>query len=218
MDNTEIIKQGADISQAALADIAAAAVENAGRIVVTDQETERQALEMQGLVRKEVKRLDAERKDKKSFWQAQADRVDEAYMPLVKRLKDADAKIGSSVSAYRDETRRLLELAESQKRAAVALAQEVAPEERPVAREIVIEARKEAKDAASAAPSTVATKAGRASFTTHYEIEIVDPDLVPRQYCSPDPVKIRAAAVAAKGELEIPGVAVRRTSRSAFRG
>jgi len=43
-----------------------------------------------------------------------------------------------------------------------------------------------------------------------WAFEVINPDLVPREYCSPDATKLRQAVGASKGQIEIPGVTVRR--------
>lgn len=46
-------------------------------------------------------------------------------------------------------------------------------------------------------------------FRTIWEPEVVDADLVPRQYMIPDMAKLRKVAAALKGDTNIPGVVVR---------
>jgi hypothetical protein len=42
----------------------------------------------------------------------------------------------------------------------------------------------------------------------HYSFQINAPDLVPREFCSPDPAKIRAHAKRHGTSLPIPGVTI----------
>ncbi len=63
------------------------------------------------------------------------------------------------------------------------------------------------------APATIApVKAAGISFTERYEVEVVDANLVPREFCMPDVAKIGARARADKNkaitEHDIPGIRV----------
>lgn len=201
-------------SDVAVAESVSFLVRQSEEIRVTDAASEKLALDLLGSVRKESKRLDKERKEKIAPFKAETDRFNEAYRALIDPLKEADDRLSAAASEYRTAEARRIEALERQKTEAIKLHSESKGADIPVAGAMVVEAKEEVRKAEAIVPKTVETSSGAARFTTKLVIEVTDPDLVPREFCSPDSVKIRAAANG--GARSIPGVLIREEKRPAF--
>lgn len=198
-----------------LAETSAFLVRQAQEIKVVDQETERQALTFLGNIRTEVKRLDGERKEKVKPLKEETDRINDGYKTLIDPLKTAEAKLTQACSVYRTAEAKRLEKLEADRLAAIRLQAEAAPPQAQEAKELLLETKAAVIEQEKAVPTTVSTGQKIASFTTKLEITVTEPDLVPREFCSPDTVKLRAAANS--GRREIPGVHIEETKKPVFR-
>lgn len=205
------VKSDADVS---LAESASFLIRRSEEIRVVDAASEKLALDLLGTVRKEVKRLDKERKDRLAPFKFETDRINESYRALIDPLKEADDRLSAAASEYRTAEMRRLEALERQKTEAIKLHSESKGADIPVAATLVVEAKEDVRKAEAVVPKTIETAAGAARFTTKLVIEVTDPDAVPREFCSPDAVKIRAAANG--GSRSIPGVMIREEKRPAF--
>lgn len=70
-----------------------------------------------------------------------------------------------------------------------------------------------ANEALSLTPATDRVRKTGSSARTVYDFEITNPNLVPREFCSPDPVKIRAHITAHKAAAQIDGVKITKTTK-----
>jgi hypothetical protein len=64
---------------------------------------------------------------------------------------------------------------------------------------------------------TRSSRGAVATLSERWDFEVVNPADVPREYCSPDPQKIRLAVAAGKRDPEIPGVRIYDASKTRVR-
>lgn len=142
--------------------------------------------------------LEAERKAEKQPWMDGGKAVDDKFHPLISRVRFAVGRIDQAVIAYH----------KKKKEEADALLLLQAQEE---ARKMA-ESRETGEVYQAPAPITQAVKdtvRGHVSTTSireTYEYEVIDPNAVPRDLCSPDLQKIKARHKS--GVNEIPGVLI----------
>ena len=161
------------------------------------------AAEVLSEVKGRVARLEERRKRAtRPLLEAKAE-IDSWFRPVVQLLEGAERGLKSR-------------MAEARGRFAAAHAEEAAAA-REIAREAAaagdLEGAVEAM--ALAVPARVAV-AG-AAFRDSWEVEVIDPASVPREWCVPDVRALREAARAAGGALAVPGVRVYRVTTVAGR-
>lgn len=172
---------------------------------ITDEATNAVALDLLGQVRKAGKRIDALKRRWLDPLNAQVKVIRDDFAAMAAPAAEADRILSQKTSAYRTkvaeaarkEQERLRLLAEKRQERAAVRAEERGVEPPPVMPIV---------PTVAAPAKTVATESGaKITYRKTPHMEITDPDAVPRQFCSPDEKKCRAALV--NGIVaEIPGV------------
>lgn len=144
----------------------------------------------------------AQIKDKAKAVKADRDSI---AKPLIAAKKALDAKVKPVLDAY-DRAERIIKakIAEAlaktraeQDRALTAVEQTTA-EGAPLAGEVL----------AVAHGAGLVDQPANISVRDSWDVEIVDPDAVPRKFCSPDEPRIRAFVKATEGKEAVPGVRI----------
>lgn len=152
-------------------------------------------------------KLEAPKKKSRAAWQAIVDLEKELLDPFKKMIEFVD----EGTKAYlAEEERKRQEAAEKAATAdeAARLAAEKAEETGDVKDIRKAERLEEKADQAAVAVSTSAPKAAGLGARKIYKVEILNADLVPREYCIPDEAKIRKLAAIQGLSLKIPGVKI----------
>jgi hypothetical protein len=179
--------------------------DEARELLITDEATNAVALDLLGQVRKAGKRIDALKRRWLDPLNAQVKLIREDFAAMAAPAAEADRILSQKTSTYRamvqekarKEEERLRLLAEKRQERAAERAEERGLEAPPVI-PIVPTVATPAK--------TVATESGaKITYRKTPHMEITDPDAVPRQFCSPDEKKCRAALTSGIVS-EIPGV------------
>jgi len=170
----------------------AALVDRARALVIVDDTTNAEALDMLSSARKFTKQLDALKKHWLDPLNKQIKVIREDFEAWARPASEADAVLSTKTRDYR----------------AAVIAKERAEQARLAAlaekRQERAEARAEAKgEPAPPAPlpapvmplpsKTVVTETAKVTFREQVHFEIVDADAVPREWCKPDETKIGAA-------------------------
>lgn len=168
-------------------------------------------------------------------------KVDDAYDGIIRKAHEAHKEAIATKRRYSDPLDRVerilkdkigsFQLAEARKREEERrrLEEAARQEEERKRLEAAIEMEKQGDKAAASAlleaplpPPTVyvppAPKAEGVTTRMEWTFEIVNPHLVPREYCEPDPVKIRAFVRAVGGMKELSGVKIFRRPVVTARG
>jgi hypothetical protein len=167
--------------------------DDARELVIVDEATNGQALDMLAHCRKAGKRIDALKKRWLDPLNEQIKLIRSDFDEMAAPAKEADRILSGKTSAYRTkvqeaarkEQQRLRLLAEKRQAAAAAKAEERGVEPPPVM-----------PIAPTVAPpaKTVATDSGaKVTYRKQYHFEITDAAAVPRDWCIPDEKKIGAA-------------------------
>lgn len=167
--------------------------DQARALVIDDEATNTQAIEMLSHVRKTGKRIDALKKRWLDPLNEQIKLIRSDFDVMAAPAKEADQILSRKTSDYRmqvqeaarKEQQRLRLLAEKRQAAAAAKA-EIRGVEPPPVMPIVPTVAPPAK--------TVATESGSVTYRKQTHMEVTDPDLVPRIWCCPDEKKLGAAA------------------------
>jgi hypothetical protein len=139
-------------------------------------------------------------------------------------LNKAKVHLATTIGVYQQEQERLRQqeeakLREKARREAedkvLATAQELHAEGKTAEAEAVLNEQIETPTVV--APATVQDVEG-VSIRERWTFRIVDENKVPREYCSPDPVKIRGMVTAQRGLTKIPGVEVFQEAKAVVRG
>lgn len=158
---------------------------------ITDQESMDFANEGLADVKAKIKWLETKRKEATSPMLQALEAVRSWFRPAEKFYGEAEKIWKSKMSAY----------AQVQDRAQAKALAEVQAAHQSCDVEEVAQAMTQAVKADVVLPSNI-------SITKRWRHNVVAPDLVPRNMCSPDPRKIQAAVDASEGAVAIPGVAI----------
>lgn len=161
---------------------------------ITTLEHENRAVEFLVQVKRRFKIADGKRKDYVIPLKAVIDKLNADFSTILEPLEQAETIVKAGISLFRDtedfkakEVARLL--AEYVATRAINDYRNETTQDTLETAQIAILAQHEAS---ADAPKTVATQSGQARFRKDWKFEIIDEDEVPREMCTPDPVKIRA--------------------------
>ncbi len=173
-------------------------------------------------IKAQWKRIDEARKNLKRPIDQAAKQLQEFFIPSLTALSRAEDMLKRKMVDYDN-------AAQAKRRAMQADAEQRASKERQKLQERAQKAASNGDEDKAAelqqraemvvAPVHQAVTPKVAGITTSevWLFEVRDPALVPREYCSPDPKKIRMAVDALRGEARIGGVYVYRDTRIASR-
>lgn len=152
-------------------------------------------------IKGETKRLTARQKEV-------TDPLNQALKAARALFKPALELLGQCEAKLKDHLALAHQAAEAEKRAALQAAHEQAVAgDTKAAGQAIVKA-----EAAAELPQTEGV-----SYRSRWVFAIVNADIVPREYCSPDLKKIREVVALQKGATNIPGVAVREDTQVASR-
>jgi len=175
-------------------------------IIQTDDEL-KNANDMLGIGKKLEKVIEAQRITDKAPALAEAKGIDDEYRPVINRVHLGVSRLDAAVLAYHKKKK-----AEADALLQMQMIEEAKKIEESKATGEVYEA-----PAAIVKPvtQTVRGNMSTTSVIQGFNYEIVDPDLVPRELCSPDIAKIKAKHKYDK--LPVPGVLITPTERTSTR-
>jgi len=201
-------------------------------IIIESPEQLKNANDMLGIGKALVRDIESARRNEKKPIEAELKGIDERYRPFENRVSLGVTRLGEAVINYQKKV-AIWNAAVLAKQESDRIAAEKAAEEQMKANAALIE---EAKSTGEILPSTVyqpvepqyprmeapvqsATKVkgnmSTSSVKTTYEYLVVDPDLVPKDLCSPDLAKIKARHKS--GAKVIPGVLISEKQYTATR-
>lgn len=176
---------------------------------VTTDEEQKNAEDMLIAARHATKEGDELRKTLTQPLDESKKRIIALFKPYMDRLNQGISVLTRELGKYHNQKR-----IEADAARLTALAEEAA---RLFAAEVTGEVLEPlAKPAVPEVAKTSRTNLGTVSYREDYDIQIVDPDQVPRDLCEPSMPKIRARVKS--GVLKIPGVLVSRKTISTARG
>lgn len=168
---------------------------------VTNDEQQKQAEDLLISAKFALKQAEEERKELTRPIDESKKRIIELFKPYVDKLSNGIDCLNKALRCYHSE-----KVAEAETARLALLAQEVSR---------IIEAKENGeviqplnKPVALEPPKTSRTNMGKVTYREDYDIQIVDPDLIPRDLCEPSMPKIRARVKS--GITDIPGVLVSR--------
>lgn len=175
-------------------------------VIQTDDQL-KNANDMLGIGKKLEKVIEAQRVTDKAPVLAEAKRIDDEYKPVINRVHLGVSRLDAAVLAYHKKKK-----AEADALLQMQMIEEAKKIEESKATGEVYEA-----PAAIVKPvtQTVRGNMSTTSVIQGFNYEIVDPDLVPRELCSPDIAKIKAKHKYDK--LPVPGVLITPTERTSTR-
>jgi len=170
------------------------------------------------LVKGEINRLG---KDRKTFTKplddlkkAIMDRYNEAIEPLEEYEREAkkamaDWEMSERQRIAKENAKLQAEAEEAARKEREKLEKKAERAEKTGNDDKAQELRQQADNVMAApAPIVQQQKTSGVSFRDHWEIEVTNPDLVPREYCVPDESRIGKVANAMAGKIKIPGVKI----------
>lgn len=202
------------------------------KAICLNRDGESRCISMDNLLKDQLKHIDEHRK----LVTGPIDQAKAAVMGLYnaekKALTAARNRMQAMLIAFKKKRDAELAAAAAEQKAeyetqAVEDAAQLEAEGKPEEAEAVLQEGEDMAEAV-AAPTQAGVRrgamGGTASYTDHWEHEIENPDAVPREYCSPDPKKIKDALALwdklpkDSPERKIPGVKFSLETRMANRG
>jgi hypothetical protein len=179
----------------------------AEELIIQDDDQLKNANDMLGIGKKLEKIIEQQRVTDKAPVLAEAKGIDDEYRPVINRVHLGVSRLDAAVLAYH----------RKKKAEADALLQMQMQEEAKKIEEAKTTGEVYEAPAAIAQPvsQTVRGNMSTTSVIQGWNYEIVDPDAVPRELCSPDLSKIKAKHKYDK--LPVPGVLITPTERTSTR-
>ncbi len=162
---------------------------------ITELTHEARACEFLAQVKRRAKIVDDKRKEYVAPLKAGIDNVNADFKSILIPLEQAEAIVKKGMVAFRDAEE--FKAREAARIEAEAVARRmIAEASRDMSQdnlERATEASWELNDARALAPKTVETQSGKAQFRKSWKFEVVEPNAVEREFCSPDDRIIRDA-------------------------
>jgi len=166
---------------------------------VTNEQEQKQAEDLLISARFALKQAEEKRKELTRPLDESKKRIIELFKPYVDKLSNGIDALNKALRGYHSE-----KVAEAEAARLALLAQEASRIAEAKENGEVIQPLN--KPVASEPPKTSRTNLGKVTYRDDYDIQIVDPNLVPRDLCDPSMPKIRARVKS--GITDIPGVLV----------
>jgi hypothetical protein len=173
-----------------------------GLLIVND-ETLQAAVDQVALVKRQAKEVDLRRVTYTTPLRILTERLNGLFMPILDTFKDAEQVLKAKIGNYH-QAREQAALAEQEKRAAE-YRKKVAAEEAK-AKKFHVEPKYIPPPVYEVRKPTTRGGSGTATVKMVWKYEVTEEEKVPRQFCSPDSKKIRAAID--QGVRTIPGVRI----------
>ena len=173
---------------------------------IVSLETEARAVEFLGQVKRRAKIVDEKRKSYTDPLNMVIKNIKADFDTILTPLSQAEVVVKKGIQTFRD-AEAFREAEAKRKEAEIAAKAAIRPiQQGDMAPETIAKAQEASvalQHANEVAPRTVTTQTSQLRTRKDWKVEVLDPTLVPREYCSPDAVLIRAALKS--GVREIAG-------------